>query len=513
MKTCLVRVSILMGMLAVAWGVTIGMGQDGPPPPPEPGGAGAGTMPGVVGGAAGSGMDVLTRGPVHEAFAQPVNTGGAQLLVIPQKPPDPIEEVPPDAKPDDPRAQWLSGYWSWSDDRKDFLWVSGVWRVPPPNTQWVAGYWAPGQAGYQWTPGFWSPAAQQQTSYYPPPPITQEAGPTSPLPGPNYFWIPGTWVWRVDHFAWQPGYWAPARENWVWVPSSYYWSPAGWVYCPGYWDYPLAGRGVMFAPVWFEAGYYRRPGFVYSPAVVIDGGRLTFSLFVRPSHCHYYFGDYYAVEYDHMGIYPWFGVNRYHGYGYDPLFTYYGCYYRERDPRWAEHLEGWHTYYRGHPDQRPPHTMEAQLRLEVSLGGRPDRNFVSIGVHMDTYRRDPNHRMVAVSAAERARLHEEVHATRQVQAERFRMETQGGGAGHAGMTGPRQLSVPRTPLAAAGGSPGQHGTGFNSSLSGHETTLGPHTEGKVAPKTEAKVVPHPQAKTVPSHEGKTTKPKPDHGER
>ena len=499
MKTHLIGVSILVSVLAAAWGAMI-LGQE-PPPPPDP--AAAAAAPAAAPGAGGPGMDVLTRGPVHEAFAQPVNTGAAQVLVIPQKPPDPIEEVPPDAKPDDPRATWLGGYWSWSDDRKDFVWVSGVWRVPPPNTQWVAGYWAPAQqGGFQWTAGFWSPAAQQQTTYYPPPPATQEAGPTSPLPGANYFWIPGNWVWRGDRYAWQPGYWAPARENWVWVPSSYYWSPAGWVYCPGYWDYPLAGRGVMFAPVWFEAGYYRRPGFVYSPAVVIDGGRLTFNLFVRPAYGHYYFGDYYAAEYDHVGIYPWYGVHRYHGYGYDPLFTYYGCYYRERDPHWSEHLEGWHEYYRGHPDQRPPHTMEAQLRLEVSLGGRPDRSFVAVGVHMDNYRRDPNHRMVAVSAGERARLHEEVHATREVQARRFEMERQAGAAGHAGLAGPRQLSVPRTPNAVAGGTAGPHAGGFNSAAAGHEAFT-PHTEAKVAPHPDAKyapakVAPQPKAKTPPA---------------
>jgi hypothetical protein len=259
----------------------------------------------------------------------------------------------------------------------------------------------------------------------------------------------------------------------------------------------------MFAPVWFDAGYYRRPGFVYSPAVVIDGGLLTFGLFVRPSYGHYYFGDYYAVEYDHMGIYPWFGVNRYHAYAYDPLFTYYGCYYRERDPHWAEHLEGWHTYYRGHPDQRPPHTMEAQLRLQINLGGRPDRAFLAVGVHMDTYRRDPNHRMVAVSAAERARLHEEVHASREVQAKRFEMERQAGAGGHAGMTGPRQLSVPRTPMVAGsqhGGSfessphPGNTG-GANPAAFGHEGALTPHPEAKYAP---SKITPQPKGKTPPS---------------
>ncbi|MGA2068916.1 MAG: YXWGXW repeat-containing protein [Thermoguttaceae bacterium] len=478
MKAYLMRGSILVGVLGVAWGASVALGQEAPPPPPEPGAAG---------GAAGSGMDVLTRGPIHEAFAQPVNTGNVQPMVVPQKPPDPIEELPPDAKPEDPRATWISGYWSWADDRKDFLWVSGVWRVPPPTTQWVAGYWNAAPGGYQWTAGFWSPAAQQQVTYYPPPPASQELGPTSALPGANYFWIPGSWVWQGDRYAWRPGYWAPAREGWVWVPASYYSSPAGWVYCNGYWDYPLATRGVMFAPVYFTPDYYRRPGFVYSPGVVIDSGLLTFGLFVRPNYGHYYYGDYYGVEYDHLGIYPWFGVNRYHAYAYDPLFTYYGCYYRERDPHWVAHLEGWHEYYRGHPDLRPPHTLAAQMRLNVEFGNRPDRAFLTVGVNLDTYRRNPHGpvRLVEVSPAERARLHEEVHASREIQSRRFETEAR---SGHAGMTGPRQLSVARAPLAAAAGHPGEHGAG----------ALAPgHREEAFAPHPEAKLAPHPEAKTVP----------------
>jgi hypothetical protein len=505
MKAWALRVSILLGALGIAWGAAVGMLGQEPPPAPEPGGIGP------AGGAATPGMDVLTRGPIHEAFAQPASSGGVPSLIIPQKPPDPIEEVPPTVKPDDNRAQWIGGYWTWAEDRKDFLWVSGVWRVPPPNTQWVAGYWTPAQGGFQWTPGFWSPAAQQQVTYYPPVPATSpEAGPTSPLPGANYFWIPGCYVWRGDHYAWQPGYWAPARENWVWVPPSYTWTPAGYVYCPGYWDYPLAGRGMMFAPVAFEAGYYRRPGFYYSPAVVIDAGVLTFGLFVRPAYCHYYYGDYYAVEYDRAGIYPWYGVHRYHGYGYDPLFTYYGCYYRERDPHWGEHLEGWHTYYREHPDMRPPHTMEAQLRLQITLGGRPDRNFVGVGVHVDTWQRDPAHRVVAVSVAERTRLHEEARQVRVAQAERAHMEMRE--AARGGLAGPRQLNVPRTPLAA--GAAHAAGAGHEAALEHHEAGLahpgGPgheamsgHQQGALAPHPEGKIPPHPESKVAPGTQGKT----------
>jgi hypothetical protein len=338
------------------------------------------------------------------------------------------------------------------------------------------------------------------------------------LPGPNYFWISGSWEWRGDRYLWRPGYWHPAREGWVWVPDSYYWCPAGWVYCPGYWDYPLAGRGVMFAPVAFAPGYYRRPGFVYSPSVVIQSGAATFSvsLFVRPSYCHYYFGDYYAVEYDRMGIYPWIGVGRTRVYAYDPLFTYYGCYYRERDPRWAANIEGWHTYYRGHPEERPPHDMAAQLRLEARGGGH---GFLTVGVSLDVMRRDPHStvKFVAVSPGERARLHETVRTSREAQGERFRME-RGAGGGPAGPMGPRQLAVPRAPLAVPSGHAAEHAVGHGAGPvappSPHtESKIVPHAESKVVPHAEAKIVPHAESKFVPPSKSGPAKPEPKRGDR
>ena len=47
---------------------------------------------------------------------------------------------------------------------KDFEWVSGVWRVPPPNQRWVAGYWTAVNGGYSWVPGFWTPTPRRTWS-------------------------------------------------------------------------------------------------------------------------------------------------------------------------------------------------------------------------------------------------------------------------------------------------------------------------------------------------------------
>ena len=64
---------------------------------------------------------------------------------------------------------------------------------------------------------------------------------------------------------------------------------------------PLAARGQMFAPVYFQRPVYARSNFVYTPSVGIVSNALLTSLFVRPSHHSYYFGDYYAVGYRNYG--------------------------------------------------------------------------------------------------------------------------------------------------------------------------------------------------------------------
>ena len=115
-------------------------GQDAAPddaPPPVP-----------------KGVEVLARGPVHEAFAT-LTAEPQPTKAVPKKPPKPLQEMPPDEKPEG-NSIWIGGYWAWDDDRSDFLWVSGVWRTPPPGKQWVAGYWREQDDGAQWVPGFWT---------------------------------------------------------------------------------------------------------------------------------------------------------------------------------------------------------------------------------------------------------------------------------------------------------------------------------------------------------------------
>src|SRR5262245_32908973 len=99
-------------------------------------------------------IDVMTRGPVHEAYAETYSYDPQPGLIVNKAPPDLIAEVPPEVRPDDADAIWVPGYWAWDDDKMDFIWISGCWRIPPPGGRWVPGYWSKLEDGrFQWVSG------------------------------------------------------------------------------------------------------------------------------------------------------------------------------------------------------------------------------------------------------------------------------------------------------------------------------------------------------------------------
>src|SRR5262249_43813180 len=113
------------------------------------------------------GPEVLARGPVHEAYAEPVDPRPQASPVVPKQPPEAVEETPPDQRPEGDNVQWINGYWAWDDERNDFIWVSGFWRVPPPGRRWVPGHWQPVDGGHQWSPGIWAAVEQPEIEYVP----------------------------------------------------------------------------------------------------------------------------------------------------------------------------------------------------------------------------------------------------------------------------------------------------------------------------------------------------------
>ena len=284
-------------------------------------------------------IEVLARGPVHEAYAEPSEREPKPTPIVRKEPPKPIEELPPDQKPEGDNVQWLPGYWAWDEDKTDFVWVSGFWRVPPPGRSWVPGSWQRAGDGWQWTGGLWAQtnAGKTELEYLPIPPAPLDAdGPTTPAPSDNHTYVTGSRVYR-DRYVWRPGYWIEHRPGWVWTSAHYQWTPAGCVFIDGYWDYPLASRGVLFAPAYIPPVIYMAPAYVYTPTVVVREECLYGAFFARRGFGCYYFGDYFAPRYASIGFTAWSGhvsASVTIGGGWcDPLFSYYRCGYRN-DPYW-----------------------------------------------------------------------------------------------------------------------------------------------------------------------------------
>jgi hypothetical protein len=322
-----------------------------------------------------SSVEPLTSGPIHEAFAEPPQYVVSKPLIVSEKPPDPIDEVPPDVRPEGDNVVWINGYWGWDDDRRQFIWISGVWRDAPPGQVWVSGYWTPVSNGYQWVPGFWTAADNQELNYLPEPPAAPAEGRSSPQPDENAFWAQGNWAFDVDHYVWRPGYWSQMNPNWIWQPAHYLWTPRGYLFVAGYWDRLLRDRGLLFTPVAFTRPIYTQPGFTFVPQIVFEPGLLTTNFFVRPDYCHYFFGDFYGATYTALGFQPWFNA-RLGTAVYDPLFAYYRTYFVRRDPDWANRLEQRFTFLSAHPEARPPRSFFDAERI-AARGNQVDA-FTSI---------------------------------------------------------------------------------------------------------------------------------------
>jgi hypothetical protein len=321
-----------------------------PPPPPQP----DQNQPADGGAVGQEGVQVQTRGPVHEAFAEPAIRGPRATPVVPKQPPDPIDELPPDQKPAGENVRWIPGYWAWEDDRSDFIWVSGVWRSLPPGRSWVPGTWNQADDGWQWVPGYWASAEQDQVNYLPEPPDPVNES-VAEAPSADDVYIPGSWEWRDTRYLWRPGFWTSYRPGWLWVPAHYIWTPAGYLFVAGYWDFPLADRGLLFAPVVIDRRFWGRANWFYQPSYVVPDTFLVGSLFVRLNVLHYYFGDYFEARYVDLGFTPWvdFRIGR---YAYDPLFSYYRWQYRD-NPTWVRDLRNVYVGRREGTIARPPRTV------------------------------------------------------------------------------------------------------------------------------------------------------------
>jgi WXXGXW repeat (2 copies) len=300
------------------------------------------------------GVEVLARGPIHEAFAKPTVRGPASSEIVPKEPPKLIDELAPDQKPDGDNVQWIPGYWAWDDTTADFLWVSGTYRTVPPGRHWVPGYWNQTPEGWQRVAGFWGDQANEHIDLLPAPPDPIDEAVTA-APTEDSIFQPGCWVYRDNRYLWRNGFWTPNRADWIWTSDSYLWTPGGYVFVDGYWDYSFRNRGLLFAPVNINPRFWNRSDWSYRPHYVVHDNFLLSSLFVRPDH--YYFGDYYDQRYTGLGFVPW--IDHRYGRIADPTLSYYQWQNRD-NPNWSRDLRGLYTARRDNAAIRPPQTLVQQ---------------------------------------------------------------------------------------------------------------------------------------------------------
>ena len=379
-----------------------------------------------AGGDAQAGIDVLMRGPIHEAFATQISANLTAGAVVSKKPPEPIDEIVPRVRPDGPDVAWIPGYWAWDDEGQDFIWISGVWRRCPPGQRWVPGYWNHAETGYRWISGTWVAGDVGAINYLPyPQQASLERGPTSPSPSRDSYWIPGSWMYQEGRYRWQPGFWTECQDNWAWMPDHYVWTPRGAIFVRGYWDFRLTDRGLLFAPARFRAGAATQAGVRFAPAEVVDAAAVILHLFERPEYHHYYFGDYYGDQYAAVGIHPWFEY-RTAARGYDPLLSYYAWQDARLGIDLPSRLLTWHKTFLGHPEIRPPHTLAALNSFADRTKGIANARLAVLGRPLNELLGSPHAGALPLINVTDGQLASVADVTKQVErlaGERLRLET------------------------------------------------------------------------------------------
>lgn len=237
---------------------------------------------------------IVKEGPVHEAYVvQEFGTILSQAVAHP--PPPKITELTPQGS--DPSSIWIPGYWTWSPSYGKHLWVSGIWRRPPPGLTWIPGYWKNYPQGWVWIRGFWSQTKVEDLVYIPNPPPDALDEPVSlpPTTSSGYFWVPGFWKFeRADNkYVWYSGRWDFLEAHWVYFPAQYIWREEGFVFIPAFWDWPLDDRGIAFSSIFIDPENI--PLIVYEPVDALEELYVMELLFPQwPNYSclysyHYYF--------------------------------------------------------------------------------------------------------------------------------------------------------------------------------------------------------------------------------
>jgi hypothetical protein len=293
-------------------------------------------------------IKIYEEGPINEAYLSKFGGNNLILDAIPREPPYPINErIPPQT---DMQAEWVPGYWAWQDEINDFVWVSGVWRKPPPGHLWISGFWKKFEEGWVWIHGFWNRMSEANLHYIgiAPPDSIEEDVP--PPPNEGYAWNPGYWhfAFNEHEYQWMPGSWEELDPNWILIPAHYIWRPGGYLLISPYWDWPLNERGKAYASVLIEKEY--RYQATFEPAYIIEP-----QVLVRRLYVHY--PDYLFVFHHHYHFHPEFWSDC----GCAPPWWEWSTWWSYT---WHDHWSLWWWYT--HPGYPQPYWLTAELSSVIA---------------------------------------------------------------------------------------------------------------------------------------------------
>ncbi len=328
----------------------------------------------------------VERGPVHEAYLSPIK-GSIILEAVSSQPPQLLIEKTP--VQDDFLTIWIPGYWQWLPEQKSFLWISGIWRHPPPSPiskriltgdqqanelstnrtkgdpslstliehipsdlSWIPGYWHYLNKNWVYISGFWSTDKEQELNYIPKPPPEPIQEEIITSPGIHFSWLPGYWIYSKDaeDYVWIPGKWLEMDPNWILVPAHYEWREKGYVYVPFYWDWPLEKRGQAYANLYiYDLNNIQEP-IIYKPTIKRKPDTIVRNLIVDYPDYAYFYHHYYYFYYnrrriDLSFIPPWWLWNHWWNFNWSN--------------QWA--LWWWYT----HPGYPQPYWINTAISREI----------------------------------------------------------------------------------------------------------------------------------------------------
>jgi hypothetical protein len=297
--------------------------------------------------------------------------------------------------------------------------------------------------------------------------------------------------------------------GWVWNHAYCVWTPRGYVFVNGYWDYSLTRGGILFAPVVFNRSIATTRNFVFQPRVAVNVHNLSASLFARPPHPHYFFGDFFGDHFRRLGFQPWY---MYGPRTHDPLFNL-ARWENRHNPTWFADLHAQHLAREEGRFPRPARTLAEQNNL-LRTGPRVaniSNDHLNLVTPLSDFRSD-HFRLSSLSAAQRAEHRAAAEQLHDLQARRTRLESaQARGArGSLGLprataTVRKDLQAPRTPGALRGRAVRRdlHGE----ALSVRHTPHGPRwTRTRPVPKVDPKVASKVEKQPAPRVAG----PRPRH---